>query len=70
MEDLHTIRVQKLLVNVQKVFGRANVTIDFDQHFFLPYIPAVGRGCIICNPQMVSFVNVGCFKARPLSFGH
>lgn len=47
MEDLHTIRVQKLLVNVQKVFGRANVTIDFDQHqFFLSYIPAIGRGCI------------------------
>jgi len=49
MEDLHTIRVQKLLVNVQKVFGRACVTIDFDQHqFFLSYIPAVGSGMHPC----------------------
>lgn len=38
-------RVQKLLVNVQKVFGRAHVTVDFDKHhFFLSYIPAVGSG--------------------------
>jgi len=45
MQDLHTIRVQKLLVNVQKVFGRAHVTVDFDKHhFFLSYIPAVGSG--------------------------
>jgi len=45
MQDLHTIRVHKLLVNVQKVFGRAHVTVDFDKHhFFLSYIPAVGSG--------------------------
>jgi len=41
----NTIRVQKLLVNVQKVFGRAYVTVDFDKYqFFLSYIPAVGSG--------------------------